>query len=44
MRLASARGDDQGVLRAYQRCEQVLAEVGAEPTATTRQLVGQLRR
>jgi DNA-binding SARP family transcriptional activator len=44
MRLASARGDDQGVLRAYQRCEQVLAEVGAEPTATTRQLVDQLRR
>jgi DNA-binding SARP family transcriptional activator len=44
MRLASARGDDQGVLRAYQRCERVLAEVGAEPRATTRQLVDQLRR
>ena len=44
MRLAGARGDDIGVLRTYQRCEQVLAEVGAEPTATTRQLVDQLRR
>jgi len=44
MLLASARGDDQGVLRAYQRCERVLAEVGAEPTGTTRRLVDQLRR
>jgi hypothetical protein len=44
MRLASARGDDQGVLRSYQRCDRVLAEVGAEPSATTRQLVDLLRR
>lgn len=44
MRLASARGDDQGVLRSYQHCERVLAEVGAEPSRTTRQLVDQLRR
>jgi DNA-binding SARP family transcriptional activator len=44
MRLAGARGDEQGVLRSYQRCDQVLAEVGAEPSATTRQLVAQLRR
>jgi DNA-binding SARP family transcriptional activator len=44
MRLAGARGDDHGVLRAYQRCERVLAEVGAEPSATTRQLVDRLRR
>ena len=44
MRLASAHGDDQGVLRSYQRCEQVLAQVGAEPSGTTRQLVDQLRR
>jgi DNA-binding SARP family transcriptional activator len=44
MRLASARGDDQGVLRSYQRCDHVLAEVGAAPSATTRQLVDQLRR
>jgi len=27
----------------YQHCEKVLAEVGAEPAATTRQLVDQLR-
>jgi DNA-binding SARP family transcriptional activator len=44
MRLAGNRGDDQGVLRSYQRCERVLAEVGAEPSATTRHLVDQLRR
>jgi hypothetical protein len=44
MRVASARGDDHGVLRLYQRCNQVLADVGAEPSATTRQLVDQLRR
>ena len=44
MRVASARGDDHGVLRSYERCNQVLADVGAEPSATTRQLVDQLRR
>jgi DNA-binding SARP family transcriptional activator len=44
MRVASARGDDHGVLRSYQRCNQVLADVGAEPSHTTRQLVDQLRR
>jgi DNA-binding SARP family transcriptional activator len=44
MRLAGARGDDHGVLRSYQRCERLLAEVGAEPSATTRRLVDQLRR
>jgi DNA-binding SARP family transcriptional activator len=44
MRLASARGDDQGVLRVYQRCDRVLAEVGAAPSTTTRELVDQLRR
>jgi hypothetical protein len=43
MRLASAHGDDLGVLRAYQRCEKVLGEIDAEPTAT-RQFVDQLRR
>jgi hypothetical protein len=31
------------VLRAYQRCEKVLGEIDAEPTAT-RQFVDQLRR
>ena len=44
MRLAAARGDDQAVLRSYKHCDRVLAEVGAEPSATTRQLVNQLRR
>jgi DNA-binding SARP family transcriptional activator len=33
--LASAHGGDRGALGTYQRCEQVLAEVGAEPAATT---------
>jgi hypothetical protein len=44
MRLAGARGDDQAVLRSYTHCDRVLAEVGAEPSPTTRQLVNQLRR
>jgi DNA-binding SARP family transcriptional activator len=44
MRLAGARGDDQAVLRSYKHCDRVLAEVGAQPSATTRQLVNQLRR
>jgi DNA-binding SARP family transcriptional activator len=44
MRLASALGDEDGVLRAYQRCEQALAEVGATPAQTTRQLLERLRR
>jgi DNA-binding SARP family transcriptional activator len=44
MRLSCARGDDHGVLRSYQRCERVLADVGAEPSPSTRQLVDHLRR
>jgi DNA-binding SARP family transcriptional activator len=44
MRLASARGDNQGVLRSYQRCDRVLAELGAGPSASTRHLMDQLRR
>jgi DNA-binding SARP family transcriptional activator len=44
MRLASAHGDDHAVLRSYQRCDRTLAEVGAEPSPTTRLLVNQLRR
>lgn len=44
MRLAAGRGDDQAVLRSYRRCDRILAQVGAEPSATTRQLVNQLRR
>jgi DNA-binding SARP family transcriptional activator len=44
MRLDSACGDHQGVLRSYQRCERLLAEIGAQPSNTTRQLIHQLRR
>jgi DNA-binding SARP family transcriptional activator len=44
MRLAAALGDDDGVIRAFQRCERELAAVGAAPTQTTRQLLARLRR
>jgi DNA-binding SARP family transcriptional activator len=44
MRLAAALGDDDGVIRAFQRCERELAAVDATPTMTTRQLLGRLRR
>jgi ATP/maltotriose-dependent transcriptional regulator MalT/DNA-binding SARP family transcriptional activator len=44
MRLAAALGDEDGVIRAFQRCERELAAVGAAPTRSTRQLLAQLRR
>jgi DNA-binding SARP family transcriptional activator len=44
MRLASALGDEDGVIRAYQRCEQELAAIGASPAPTSRQLLERLRR
>jgi DNA-binding SARP family transcriptional activator len=44
MRLASALGDEDGVIRAYRRCEQALATVGASPGPTSRQLLERLRR
>ena len=44
MRLLSGLGDEDGVIRAYQECEQALAEIGAAPSPTTRQLLTQLRR
>jgi DNA-binding SARP family transcriptional activator len=44
MRLADALGDQDGVLRAFQRCERALAAVGAEPGMTTRRLLERLRR
>jgi DNA-binding SARP family transcriptional activator len=44
MRLAGALGDQDGVIRAFQRCERALAAIGAEPTQTTRRLLEQLRR
>jgi DNA-binding SARP family transcriptional activator len=44
MRLAGAVGDDDGVIRAYRRCQEALAAVGASPAATTRELLQRLRR
>jgi ATP/maltotriose-dependent transcriptional regulator MalT/DNA-binding SARP family transcriptional activator len=44
MRLAAALGDEDGVLRAFERCERALAEIGAEPAPTTRRLLAGLRR
>jgi DNA-binding SARP family transcriptional activator len=43
MRIAEALGDEDGVLRAYRGCEQALAEVGASPADSTRQLLRRLR-
>lgn len=44
MRVESALGREHRVVRAYQRCEQRLAEIGATPSATTRDLLERLRR
>ncbi|HEX6389557.1 MAG TPA: BTAD domain-containing putative transcriptional regulator, partial [Solirubrobacteraceae bacterium] len=44
MRIASALGDDDGVLRAFTSCERALAEVGATPSPTTQGLLTDLRR
>jgi len=44
MRTASALGDDDGVIRAYQACERALAQVGASPSPTTQGLLADLRR
>ena len=44
MRVANALGDHDGVIRAYQRCEAALAQIGAEPAPSTRELLGLLRR
>jgi DNA-binding SARP family transcriptional activator len=44
MRIANALGDDDGVVRAYQACQRALSELGAEPSATTRELLQRLRR
>jgi hypothetical protein len=43
MRIADALGDDQGVLRADNDCEQALANLGTTPSESTRQLLGALR-
>jgi DNA-binding SARP family transcriptional activator len=44
MQVAGAMGDDPGVVRAFQSCEQALRDLGVEPSPTTRQLLGHLRR
>jgi len=44
MQVAAALGDDDGVILAYRECERALAELHAEPSATTRKLLQQLRR
>jgi DNA-binding SARP family transcriptional activator len=44
MRIANALGDEDGVIRAYQSCERALAEIGAEPGQTSRELLARLRR
>jgi DNA-binding SARP family transcriptional activator len=44
MRIASALGDHDGVIRAYQRCESALAQIGTEPAPSTRELLERLRR
>jgi DNA-binding SARP family transcriptional activator len=44
MRVANALGDHDGVIRAYQRCEAALAQIGTEPAASTRELLDRLRR
>lgn len=44
MRIAATLGDGDAVLVAFRRCRNALAEVGAEPTPTTRRLLETLRR
>ncbi|HEY7621938.1 MAG TPA: BTAD domain-containing putative transcriptional regulator [Solirubrobacteraceae bacterium] len=44
MRIASALGDDDGVIRAYRDCAKALAELGTEPGPATRALLEQMRR
>ncbi len=44
MRIANALGDDDGVIVAYQGCEQALGTLGIGPAHSTRQLLERLRR
>jgi ATP/maltotriose-dependent transcriptional regulator MalT/DNA-binding SARP family transcriptional activator len=44
MRAANALGDHDGVIRAYQRCESALAQIGTDPAPSTRELLERLRR
>jgi ATP/maltotriose-dependent transcriptional regulator MalT len=43
MWIASALGDDDGVIRAYQGCRRALAEIGTTPSRTTQDLLERLR-
>jgi DNA-binding SARP family transcriptional activator len=44
MRVANALGDHDAVIRAYQRCEATLTQIGAKPAPSTRELLERLRR
>jgi ATP/maltotriose-dependent transcriptional regulator MalT/DNA-binding SARP family transcriptional activator len=44
MRIASALGDENGVIDMYRRCERSLGELGTRPTATTHALLKALRK
>jgi DNA-binding SARP family transcriptional activator len=44
MRISNALGSDTGVLTAYRRCTEALAELGTEPANSTRTLLDRLRR
>jgi DNA-binding SARP family transcriptional activator len=44
MRLAAAVGDENGVLKTYKQCADVLAPLGLEPSTATRALLERLRR
>jgi hypothetical protein len=43
MRIAQARGDGDGVLRAYRGCEPAMAELGTAPAQSTTALLDGLR-
>jgi DNA-binding SARP family transcriptional activator len=44
MRVASVTGDEDGVIDAYRRCRETLSALGTEPSRSTQQLLGALRR
>ena len=44
MRIANAIGDEDRVIAAYRRCEDILNKLGTAPSASTRQLLETLRR
>jgi DNA-binding SARP family transcriptional activator len=44
MRVASVTGDEDGVIDAYRRCRDTLSALGTEPSRSTQQLLGALRR